>query len=175
MARKTVRGNKETDGGLGIEDPAAPRNDGNKSAELFPGVAGADGKTGVDPAELAGEAADASDEPRKRRGRGPGRAKRTAADQKTGADNITRLLYALHVGIAKLTETPEMELTEPEAETLGGAVYGVASLYKPSWLTEEAEAWGNLIIVCAAVYGPRLIAARSRKDREKDAPRATIQ
>lgn len=170
MAKRTVRGNKETDGGLGEPD-ATKAGDGNGGIEeLFPGVPGADPDV-ADPAEVVGSDDPAGDRPRKRRGRGPGRAKRSVADEEKSANNLARLLYGIHAGIAKLADMPELELTDGEADNLGEAVHGVAKLYKPTWLTEEAEAWANLVIVAGAVYGPRIIAARMRKNREKDGPR----
>lgn len=163
MAKRSVRGNKEADGGLRESDATANRNDAGEPEELFPGVPGAD-PDAVDPAAVAGPG---EEEKPKRRGRGPSKRRiATAASEETSVSNLARLLYGIHAGIARLADIPEIELTEPEADVLGGAVHDVAKLYKPSWLTAEAEAWANLIVVAGAVYGPRIIATRSRKKKD---------
>ena len=58
---------------------------------------------------------------------------------------------------------------------LGEAAYEVASLYKPSWITPEMEAWGQLITVCGVIYAPRYIAYRERMKREAQAKTIEIR
>ena len=69
---------------------------------------------------------------------------------------------------------PELTIEQAEADALGGAIYSVASIYTPSWLTPEMEAWGHLITVAAVIYAPRIIAIRSRQHREKYSGSATL-
>ncbi len=89
------------------------------------------------------------------------------------------MLWNIHRGLAQFTGIKELELDAPErgeeakvgpeSQMLGEATYEVASLYKPSWITPEMEAWGQLITVCGVIYAPRYIAYRERMKREAQA------
>lgn len=72
---------------------------------------------------------------------------------------------------AAFLKVPELELDEKEAERLGKAVAQVQNLYDLPIFTEKQMAWFNLTTTGAAIYGPRFMAAKIRKAKEKSGPR----
>lgn len=69
---------------------------------------------------------------------------------------------------ASFLKIPELELDASEAKKLSEAVENVAALY-PVGLSEKQIAWGQLVLVGASIYGPRVIAYGARREREKKA------
>lgn len=74
--------------------------------------------------------------------------------------------------LGKLTKTPELEISQPEAEALAVSIVKVAEFYPGigGAVSGETMAWLALVQTVAMVYGPRVLAALDRRKRET-APR----
>jgi hypothetical protein len=69
------------------------------------------------------------------------------------------MLYSLHLYAANAVNAPEFALEKKEAENLAKAVADVTDHYGVG----AFGVWGNLGMVAAGIYGPRLAAAMFRK------------
>jgi hypothetical protein len=74
-------------------------------------------------------------------------------------------LLSLHVMVAGITKTPELELDPAEAKKIAESLAQVSKLF-PIGLTDKQLALSNLGITLAGVYGTRAIAIRARHMRE---------
>lgn len=97
---------------------------------------------------------------------GPRAKKR--ADNKTGIDGLTKMLYIMHLGIAQATQSPEMILTDDDAKMLAEASANVLSEFdiRPS---PKAEAIVALVMAAGSIYGPRAYLIRERLKKAKPA------
>lgn len=77
--------------------------------------------------------------------------------------------------LANMSGVEELLLSNEEAEQLADAAKRVEALYRADWLSEEAAAWINLVMVAGSVYGPRYIAIRARQRREESKGPITIE
>jgi hypothetical protein len=75
---------------------------------------------------------------------------------------LSAIFMAIHLGIASVTSTPEIELEKEESDKLAAASVAVASHYNIE-ASEKALAWTNLCVVGFLTYGPRVFAIRIRK------------
>ena len=135
-----------------------------------------DGIPVVEPSEIiTGEASgDASG--RRRRGRKPGGRNRTPQQStKEVSQDLTGLLFSLHLMGAAICKTPELQLTKEEAEELGKAVARVNKEYGIQIISSKAAALINLAIVGGTIYGPRSIAIMNNRKNEKKNSGAKVQ
>lgn len=180
MARRTQGFDfRSKDGDKGIEGEART---GDPANEVVSGVGGTPEETGpaiFDPAAFratdatdAANTPDAADAPADPpnwfgRRRGGKKGPRKAAK----AENLEALLLSIHGMLAAFTSVEELELAEEESKKLAEAIARVQKLYDYKWISDEAAAWGNLIIAAGGIYGPRYMAIRLRQKREKEEER----
>jgi crotonobetainyl-CoA:carnitine CoA-transferase CaiB-like acyl-CoA transferase len=66
---------------------------------------------------------------------------------------------------AALLKAPEFEIEQAEAERLAVAVAKVNEAYD-FVISPQVAAWGNLIMVCGGIYGPRIMAAMNNRSKK---------
>ena len=66
---------------------------------------------------------------------------------------------------AGMLETPEVALAQSEAEQLAQAIRGVTDLYVTS-IDPRVIAWGNLMMVCGMIYGPRIYTIMKKQPKK---------
>lgn len=88
-------------------------------------------------------------------------------------DTLAKQLQGVHVMVAMITQSPEMQLSDPESIELAKAISGVCAEYNLS-LNGKTGALIQLIGAGAMVYLPRIMAIKQRKAQEK-AARETVQ
>lgn len=73
--------------------------------------------------------------------------------------------------LAAICQTPELALSQPEAEQLANGITNVARHYNAGNISTKMVDWGNLVMVCGMVYGPRIVAlgAAKKSTSKKDA------
>jgi hypothetical protein len=76
--------------------------------------------------------------------------------------------------LAKLTKIPMLEISLKEAESLALAVKNVLVHHKIN-ISPSTLAYVQLIGVCLAVYGPRLMFVMAVKKAEADANKTTFE
>ena len=81
---------------------------------------------------------------------------------------LAKQLQGVHVMVAMLTQSPEMQLSEPESIELAKAVSGVCAEYNLS-LNGKTGAMIQLLGAGAMVYLPRIMAIKQRKAQEQAA------
>lgn len=81
------------------------------------------------------------------------------------------MLAVVHVGIAGITNTPEMALEDDEARLLAEAAVPVLDQFDFTPDPRFAAAFG-LVVASARVYGPRYVLIRARKAKEAEDERA---
>jgi hypothetical protein len=86
-----------------------------------------------------------------------------------GVEWLGGVLMIVHAGIASATKTPELELTEPEANQLGKSVGAVMDEFgfQPD---PRTQAIVGLVITAGMIYGPRMYLIRERIAEPKKAP-----
>lgn len=99
-----------------------------------------------------------------------GKSRSGAYDLKASIDALTNMLAISHMGIATVTNTPEMMLTEPEAKELAGALVPVLDQFNFAPDPRFAAVFG-LMIVAGKIYVPRAVQIRSRKSNAPRAPK----
>lgn len=127
----------------------------------------------VEPATIAYEP-DATEQPRKRRGRQPGSRNTNSRAAKETANDLTGLLFSMHTMMAAFTGIEELELEESEAKKLGEAINRVNQFYGNVVLPPKAMAWAHLGFAVGQVYGPRFVAYGMRKKKEAKEKPQTI-
>jgi len=76
-------------------------------------------------------------------------------------------LLSIHVGIATLTKTPELELDETEAKRLAEALARVSRHYPIlDKIGEKSIDHANLIATVGGIYGSRMVAMKFRRAAE---------
>lgn len=120
-----------------------------------------------------------------RRGRPKGSKNRTAKQKKETvsldtASALASAVFAIHTGLAIIAKTPELELDENEADKITKAGLGVARHYANVQMTEKAADWVALFSALGAVYGPRWMAIKIRRQNTRppqttQAPQAQAQ
>lgn len=176
MARRTQSFDfRSKDGDTGI---AGEARNGEPNNEVVSGTGGTPEENGpaiFDPAAFrAADAADAASAPADTpdaadtpnwfgRRRGGKKGPRKAAK----AENLEALLLSIHGMLAAFTSIPELELAEEESKKLSEAIARVQKLYDYKWISDEAAAWGNLVIAAGGIYGPRYMAIRLRQKKDE--------
>lgn len=132
----------------------------------------------------AGNATDSAPgpEPTPARGRGrprltpeerAARAAETGKTRSVRASFIEKMLYSIHMGVAKIATAPEFQIDKEEAKELGEAISGVLALHKIK-MTEAQEAYAILFEAAAKVYPPMMVTYMVRKQQEAKQRRANM-
>lgn len=179
MARRTQGFDfRSKDGDKGTEGETRT---GEPVNEVVDGVGGTTEETGPavfdpaafraadasDAASSPADTADTADAPSWGRRRGGKKGPRKAAK----AENLEALLLSIHGMLAAFTGVEELGLAEEESKKLSEAIARVQKLYDYKWISDEAAAWGNLVIAAGGIYGPRYMAIRLRQKREAEEER----
>ena len=128
---------------------------------------GAGAETFIDPATVAGsDGIGDTGQPKRGRGRpkGSGKAQKETV-RAVGFEGVAGILIGLHSMLAGIARSPELELSESEAEKIAKASVHVARLYNIE-TTEKAAAWANLAGALGGAYIPRIIAINVRRKME---------
>lgn len=164
MARKSVVTGNGTDGSeINLGGPvgqAAPEPD-NAASGTAP-------EQFTDPASIGENGSGDGGQPARRgRGRpkGSGTKQKTETGRTLGADGVSGILLSVHSMLAIIAKSPELELSEVEADKIAKATIAVAKLYNVE-TTEKAAAWANLIGCVGAAYIPRAISINLRRKTE---------
>lgn len=107
----------------------------------------------------------------KRKGRKPGGSNKrnhsagktaSAADLKFALEGLTKTLVIVHAGFAAVTDTPELEIDESEAEYLARSTANVMEQFdlKPD---PKTQAIIGLIVAAGTIYGPRIYMIKARQ------------
>lgn len=97
-------------------------------------------------------------------GSGQRRARGSTVQLSLGA--VSSALLTIHGAAAAILATPELALSPQESEPLASAIIEVEKLY-PTTVDPRIVAWGNLMMVAAMIYAPRLMAIRMRQNAER--------
>lgn len=81
-------------------------------------------------------------------------------------DGLTLMLANTCAILAGIAKTPELELDDDEAKQVAAAYANVARHY--NWVpNEKAADWYNLVTVCGAVFGSKIVGYQMRKNAER--------
>lgn len=155
------------------QSPAAPAgNTSGVSADTLPhAVAGPALPPGDEPppAPKGPKAKTAKARVRKRRYTKRAAPPKTEATEKpastrkaAGPEATVGMLMIVHQGLAAMLKCPEFALEPNEAKRLGEVTQALAAEYGVTW-SRKAELWGTLATVGLAVYAPRLLALKARR------------
>jgi len=112
------------------------------------------GKRGPKPKILEEQSIDGEKTPPKK----PGRRKKVSDEAKS---KLAQQIQGIHLVSSKITGTPELELSEGEAQALAESVLNIASEYDLN-LDGKTGAWVQLLGTAAFIYAPRMIAVKRR-------------
>lgn len=150
----------EPDGDDGIIRLGSGEN-GNGSPENFvdPAGSGGGGNSGSAPVGNAP----------KRRGRKPGTKNKPRAEKagKIDLGPFSGVLLGIHSMLANIAKVPELELDNEEAEKLANASQKVLRHYVDLEVSQKAADWTNLFMAIGGIYGPRIVATKIRKARQR--------
>lgn len=118
----------------------------------------------------------ATGQPRRKRGRkagsaasgtGTASANRPAnsANLKTSIDRLATNIGIIHIGLAAVTKTPELELSDTESKALASATANVMEQFATE-IDPRVTAIVGLITTAGSIYGPRVFLVRQRKSIE---------
>lgn len=175
MARKKVTGTAGVSGddaGLdeaGIEGVKGGVNGGGADADTNSGSTDT-GQLFIPGTGADGSGDSASGSSRRTGKRGRGRPRGSSKQAEASAENLTAILFSMHMMLAKLVNIEELNIEEEEAKRYAEAIERVQRLYSSSVLPEEAMAWINLAMVGGSIYAPRLIAYNQRVRVERAKP-----
>lgn len=105
---------------------------------------------------------------RKRRGSGgvrPSNQRTSKADLSASIEGLTKVLLVMHIGMAEMTKTPELVLTETEANTLATSTANVMDQFDIT-PDPKIQAVVGLLMTAGMIYGPRLYNIRERVKNE---------
>jgi len=166
---------KPTSDDIGVSDPLIESNDDPVgSSGTIETVAGIE-VTSPGATKSSG-AGDSSEQPRKR-GRPAGSGAAKPAKEKAAQvsiKGIEKILFSLHMIVAKSTGIEELELDTDESKLLADAVAEVASHYNYK-VDPKTIAWMGLIGVAGSIYGPRVGAYSLRRSMEKGNKKVDIK
>lgn len=100
--------------------------------------------------------------------RGPNARTRSASSPSLDLGVLTGILLSVHAGVAGLTSIPEIALAEDEAKELAKATIALEKAF-PTNIDPRIFAVMNMVGISAAIYGPRIFAARMRMAEQKKA------
>lgn len=132
----------------------------------------ADGYSG---AASGGDGDGAASGRRRRSDSGKRRGTRTRKADSETTKTLAELLYGLHYGLSVMAQAEEFGLTSEESEKLAESVTRVSQFYDVSFVSEKTAAWIGLLMCCATLYGPRMLAFNRRVAEEKKAKQPKVQ
>jgi len=109
----------------------------------------------------------------KSRGKSKYRGPKNSQDLAKSIDRLSGILVFVHVGIAGVTNVPELKLDKPESDMLATSVVDVLDAFDIE-VSEKALAVSGLVTACATIYGPRIVVYNIRKNRERKAEEKPI-
>ncbi len=98
------------------------------------------------------------------------------ATAKKGSLDVNSIQFALsgiHALLAVGLSSPELNLSDAEAETVAKNIVAVGRHYDLQQ-TAKATDWGNLVVSLGVVYGGRFMSIGMRQSAEKKAARAVV-
>lgn len=98
-----------------------------------------------------------------------GTARKTTETVALKPAGISALLYGIHSMLAKLSASPELDLSKEESDELAAHIVAVARHYPALRSSEKIADIGNLLMVGGGIYGMKFIALRARKASGKSA------
>lgn len=108
-----------------------------------------------------------------KRGSGGSNATRnTKADLSASVDALTKTLLIMHVGMAEMTKTPELALSEVEASGLATSAVNVLDQFDIT-PDPKMQAIVGLLMTAGMIYGPRMYNIQSRVKAEKSEPKSS--
>lgn len=156
----------------GIEGTGEPDESGTNTASGDqPPSGGIDGNGTefVDPAS-GGSRTGAGTGTGKRRGRPRGSRNAVRQSPSKATEDISGLLFSLHLGMATFLKSEVMAITQEESDRLAAALVRVSELYDIRIVPEKYMAWINLATVGGSIYGPRIMAASLKKKKPQPEP-----
>jgi hypothetical protein len=166
--------------GVFVDDDADHSNDaGGDAGGDNSGVSESKGETringfqSIEPADTAGNTAgnaSGSNRTGRRRGRPAGsRNAKTAQASKGNIGSLEHIIGSMHFLMARIFDTPELELNDDESRKYAEALAKVSALYDDKF-NPKVVAWMDLLCVTGAIYAPRVIAvnARTKAERSKN-------
>lgn len=144
-------------------DPTPSVNDGSISDSDS-----GNSDSAIDPATVAdsGSSGESTRTRKRRSDAGSKRGSRSRGTEKQTSQDLSALLLSLHLMGAAVLKSPELILSDEEAERLGAAIARVNEVYDGIVIPEKQMAWINLGIAACTIYGPRAIAITARKRAE---------
>lgn len=106
---------------------------------------------------------------RRKRGRKAGAGNRNSrpSDNSASVETLSRLLTIVHLGIATVTKTPELNLDQGEADSLAMASANVLEQFdiRPD---PKIEAVIGLVTTAGVIYGSKVYMIKARKKEESN-------
>lgn len=99
----------------------------------------------------------------------------TGPQAKLSVGGIEALLFSIHTMGAAALKTPELALSEGEAQQMAIAITNVAKHYPTTVIDPKIVDWGNLAMCLAMAYGPRVYMIRERLKEEQTQRRQNAQ
>lgn len=163
------------------DSPVKPASVGGIEGRIDPVAARANSAGGESGGTIAGTGSDSEPAVGAKRGRGRPRKTETISATVAGSEPlaknetprnirasfIERLLFSIHMGVAKVAEAPEFKLDQDDAKELGEAIAGVLALHKVK-ITPAQEAYSILFEAAAKIYPPMVISYVVRKKAESE-------
>jgi hypothetical protein len=84
-------------------------------------------------------------------------------------ENLAVAIHSVHLGLYMLSKAPEVCISKEEAERWADSINRVNQEFSTSIISPKASALLNLATVTGSIYGPRYIAYKIRKSKEKEA------
>lgn len=110
---------------------------------------------------------DSSDERRTRKPRADAGQKRGRKGNKEKNQNIEPLVSMVHTWGSVLLKTPELMLSPEESKKLSDAYSTFCEHHNVPVMTEKRMSEINMVVTVLALYGPRFIAVKNRKQKER--------
>lgn len=130
------------------------------------GIPTDDGIPRIDPKTIEYEPEPEHRRTGRRGGRPKGSRNSNTKARKENTNDLTGILYSLHMMGAALTGIEELNLDESEAKKLSDAIGKVNAYYGGMVLPENIMVWTQFVIAMGTVYGPRAVAYSMRLKRE---------
>lgn len=105
--------------------------------------------------------------PRKKRGRKAGSKRVTKKENEDLVGLLSKTLYAVHLGIAGVSQVPECKITEQEADSLAECFGRLQEAYGVN-VDPRTAALVSLGSTMAAIYGPRYVIYQMRTNAPKE-------
>lgn len=160
---------------VGTSEPIDPRTIDGSAGGIGSGIGGGSGGSGSDEFDprihVDPDKRNADGSYTRKRGRKTGSAgagnnpQKKAADLKGSIDSLAKTLVVVHLGLANITNTPELVIDADESKLLANATANLLEQFdlKPD---PKIQALIGLVMAAGTVYGPRAFMIRQRKLQE---------